>query len=83
VGRFLGTCVKNSAKEEGQMNTIVKRVRRTSSMTFVARFRSDVVACPIDADGRIVCVRSIDGDVSAGSEPRGVIPWDTQLNGSG
>ena len=50
-------------------------------MTFVARFRSNVVACPITTDGRIVRVCSIDGDVSAGSEPRGIVPWDTQLGG--
>ena len=65
------------------MNTIVKRVRRTSYIAFATRFRGNVVACPIDADGRIVRVRSIDGDVSAGSEPRGVVSWDIQLDGSG
>ena len=63
------------------MNTIVKRVRRASSVTFVAGFRGNVVACPIAADGWIVRVCSIDGYVSAGSEPRGVVPWDTQLAG--
>jgi len=65
------------------MNTIVKRVRRTGSMTFVARFRGDVVACAIAANGRIVRMRPIDGDVPAGSEPRGIVPWGTQLDGPG
>ena len=60
------------------MNTIVKRVRRTSSVAFVARLRGNVVTCPIGADGWIVCVCSIDGDVSAGSEPRSVVPLDTR-----
>ena len=46
-------------------------------MAFVARFGGNVVACPIDAERWVVRVRSIDSDVSAGSEPRGIVPWDT------
>jgi len=52
-------------------------------MAFVASFRGNVVACPIGMDGRIVRVCSVDCDVSAGSEPRGIVSWDTQLGGPG
>jgi len=48
-------------------------------MAFVARLRGNVVPCSIDIDGWIVCVCSIDSDVSAGSEPRGVVSWDIGL----
>jgi len=48
-------------------------------MVFVARLRGNFVTCSTDMDGWVVCVCSIDSDVSAGSEPRGVVSWDIRL----
>ena len=54
-------------------------VLRTSAVVFFAGFRGNEVSCPIDGDGWIVRVCPIDGDVSAGPEPRGVVSGDIQL----
>ena len=45
-------------------------------MAFVTRLGGNVVTYSINADGRIVCVCSIDRDVSAWSKPRYVVSWD-------
>ena len=51
-------------------------------MAFVTRPRGNIVTCSIDTDGRIVRVSSIDRDVSAWPEPRGVISLGIQLHTS-
>lgn len=52
-------------------------------MAVVPRFRGDIVTCSTDTDGRVVRVRSINSDVPAGSEPRGIVSWDIQSGGPG
>ena len=48
-------------------------------MVFVARLRSNVVTCPVDMGGWIICVCSIDSDISTRSKSRDVISWDIRL----
>ena len=64
---------KKIAPTENQFNTIVYRVRGTSSTAFVTRFRCNVGTCSVNANGRVVRVRSINSDVSTGSELRGIV----------
>lgn len=60
-------------------NTVVDRVRSSGSITFVARFRGNVVTCSIDMDGWIICMCTIDSEVSTGSELREVVSGDIEL----
>ena len=58
------------------VNTIMDRVRRFSSMALVAGRGRHAVTHSIDEDRWIVCVRPINGNVSTGSEPRDVVSGD-------
>ena len=75
-GPFPGDVHQKTARAQGRLNTIVYRIRRTRSTAFVTKLRGYVVACPIDADRWVVCVRPINRDISTGSEPRGVVSGD-------
>jgi hypothetical protein len=75
-GPFPQDVYQNAARVKERFNTVVDGVHRTSSKGFSAGPRGNVVSHPVDADGRIVCVCSIDRDVSAGPEPRDVVSGD-------
>ena len=48
-------------------------------MTFVPRLGGNIITCSSDMDDRIICTCPINRDVSAGPEPRNVVPCDIQL----